>query len=61
MFQFIQKSVFWPQYIYPKLSPFDGYSWCPLGTLSHLGMKQLCFIFLYIGVFEGMELHVVEK
>ena len=41
MFQFIQKSVFWPQYMYPKLSPFNGYSWCPLGKLSHLGLGKL--------------------
>ena len=33
---------FWPQYMYPKLIPFNGYRWCPLGKLSHLGLEQLC-------------------
>ena len=30
----------WPQYMYHKLSPFNGYHWCPLGKLSHLGLEQ---------------------
>ena len=36
------EGCFWPQYMYPKLSPFKGYCWCPLGKLSHLGLEQLC-------------------
>ena len=31
---------FWSQYLYPKLSLNNGYRWCPLGKLSHLGLKQ---------------------
>ena len=27
--------------MYPKLSPNNGYRWCPLGKLSHLGLEQL--------------------
>ena len=27
--------------MYPKLSPFNGYRWCALGKLSHLGLEQL--------------------
>ena len=27
--------------MHPKLSPNNGYRWCPLGKLSHLGMEQL--------------------
>ena len=27
--------------MYPKLSPFNGYCWCQLGKLSHLGLEQL--------------------
>ena len=32
---------FWPQYMYPKLIPNNGYRWCPLGKFSHLGLEQL--------------------
>ena len=35
------EEFFWTQYMYPKFSPFNGYRWCPLGTLSHLGLEQL--------------------
>ena len=35
------EEFFLPQYMYPKLSPFNGYHWCPLGKLSHLGLEQL--------------------
>ena len=35
------EECFWPQYMYPKLGPFNGYRWCPLGKLSHLGLEQL--------------------
>ena len=35
------EECFWPQYMYPKLSPFNGYRWWPLGKLSHLGLEQL--------------------
>ena len=35
------EECFWPQYMYPKLSPFNGYFWCPLGKFSHLGLEQL--------------------
>ena len=35
------EKCFWPQYMYPRLSPNNGYRWCPLGKLSHLGMEQL--------------------
>ena len=31
--------------MYPKLSPNNGYRWCPLGKLSHLGLEQLCTTF----------------
>ena len=27
--------------MYPKLSPNNGYRWCPLVKLSHLGLEQL--------------------
>ena len=27
--------------MYRKLSPFNGYCWCQLGKLSHLGLEQL--------------------
>ena len=27
--------------MYLKLSPFNGYCWCPLGKFSHLGLEQL--------------------
>ena len=32
--------------MYPKLSPFNGYHWCPLGKLSHLGLEQLTSVLL---------------
>ena len=35
------EKCFWPQYMYPNLSPNDGFRWCPLGKLSHLGLEQL--------------------
>ena len=35
------EKCFWPQYIYPKLIPNNGYRCCPLGKLSHLGLEQL--------------------
>ena len=37
---FSEKS-FWPQYMYLTLSPNNGFHWCPLGKLSHLGLEQL--------------------
>ena len=43
------EDCFWPQYMYPKLSSFNGYRWCPLGKLSHLRLEQLSTVhyFLY--------------
>ena len=42
------EECFWPQYMYPKLSPFNGYHWFPLGKFSHIGMEQLwCVTILY--------------
>ena len=38
---FFSEKCFWPQYMYPELIPNNGYRWCPLGKLSHLGMEQL--------------------
>ena len=35
------EECFWPQYMYHKLSPFNGCCWYPLGKLSHLGLEQL--------------------
>ena len=35
------EECFWPQYLYPKLIPNNGYCWCPIGKLSHLGLEQL--------------------
>ena len=32
---------FWPQYMYHKMSPNNGFRWCPLGKFSHLGLEQL--------------------
>ena len=40
-FNFSEKS-FWSQYMYLKMSPNNGFRWCPLGKLSHLGLEQLC-------------------
>ena len=41
-FNFSEK-YFWPQYMYPNLSPNNGYCWCPLVKLSHLGLEQLIY------------------
>ena len=38
------EDCFWPQYMYPKLSPNNTNRLCPLGKLSHLGLEQLCTI-----------------
>ena len=35
------EKCFWPQYMYLTLRPNNGYRWCPLGKLSHLGLEQL--------------------
>ena len=35
------EECFWPQYMHPKLIPFNKYRWCPLGELSHLCLEQL--------------------
>ena len=40
------EKYFWPQYMYPKLSTNNGYRWCPLGKLSHLGLEQLITIMM---------------
>ena len=37
---FSEKS-FWPQYMYLTFSPNNGFRWCPVGKLSHLGLEQL--------------------
>ena len=43
------EECFWPQYMYPKLCPFNGCRWYPLDKLSHMGLKQLidCIILFY--------------
>ena len=41
MFQFFQKSIFDPNTCTTPKSPKNGFRWCPLGKLSHLGMEQL--------------------
>ena len=42
------EEFFWPQYIYHKKSPNNGYRLCPLGKLSHLGLEQfLCPIIFH--------------
>ena len=41
MFQFFSEKYFWPQYMYCKMSPNNGFRWCPLGKLSHMGLEQL--------------------
>ena len=33
--------------MYPKLSPNNGYRWCPLGKFSHMGLEQLCYCSLF--------------
>ena len=35
------EKYFWPQNMYHKTSPNNGFRWCPLGKLSHLGLEQL--------------------
>ena len=35
------RRVFWPQYMYHKMSSNYGFCWCPLGKLSHPGLEQL--------------------
>ena len=35
------EECFWLQYMYPTSSTFNGYHWCPLGKLYHLGLEQL--------------------
>ena len=35
------EKYFWPQYMYLTLIPNNGFRWCPLGKLSHLGLEQL--------------------
>ena len=37
------EKYFWPQYMYCKMSPNNGFRWCPLGKLSHLGLEQLSY------------------
>ena len=36
------EECFLPQYMYPKLNPFNRYRWFPLSILSHLGLEKLC-------------------
>ena len=40
-FPIYSEECFWPQYMYHKMSPNNGFRWCPLGKLSHLGLEQL--------------------
>ena len=35
------EKCFWPQYMYLKMSPNNGFRWCLLGKFSHLGLEQL--------------------
>ena len=35
------EECFWPQCMYHKTSPNNGYRWYTLGKLSHLGLEQL--------------------
>ena len=35
------EKYFWPQYMYHKMSPNNGFRWFPLGKLSHLGLEKL--------------------
>ena len=46
MFQFFQKSIFDPNTCTLPKSPNNGFRWCPLGKLSHLGLEQLCYLIL---------------
>ena len=48
---------FWPQHMYPNLRPNNGYRWCPLGKLSHLGLEQLT----YVGILLEVCLFKTEK
>ena len=41
MFQFFQKSIFEPNTCTTPRRPNNGFRWCPLGKLSHLGLEQL--------------------
>ena len=40
-FSISPEKYFWPQYMYLTLSPNNGFCWCPLGKLFHLGLEQL--------------------
>ena len=44
-----------PQYMYPKLSPFNGYRWCPLGKLSRMGLEQIHYNYIYVSQTDGAE------
>ena len=54
------EECFWPQYMYPKLCPFKGYRWFPLGKLSHLGLEQLLTAHFGEGLF-SKNLHDIQK
>ena len=41
MFQFFQKSIFDPNTCTLPKSPNNGFRWCLLGKLSHMGLEQL--------------------
>ena len=41
VFSIYSEECFWPQYMYHKMNPKNGFRWCPLGKLSHLGLEQL--------------------
>ena len=43
-FSIYSEEFFWPQYMYHKMSPNNGFCWCPLGKFSHLGLEQLVYI-----------------
>ena len=43
MFPFFQKSIFDPNTCTLPNSPNNGFRWCPLGKLSHLGLEQLIY------------------
>ena len=42
MFQFFQKIIFDPNTCTLPKSPNNGFRWCPLGKLPHMGLEQLC-------------------
>ena len=44
LFSIFSETYFWPQYMYLKMSPNNGFRWCPLGKLSHLGLERLSSI-----------------